>query len=73
MSHSAPPLAPTLMFAAPDGAQHAVIDLYGDSSVDETAAGGLHDAFIEVSDALALRVDASGHRCVVVYVDASVS
>ena len=56
MSHSAPPLAPTLMFAAPGGAQH---DLCGDSSMDETAAGGLHDAFIEVSDELALAVDAS--------------
>jgi hypothetical protein len=59
MSHSAPPRAPTLMFAAPDGTQHALIDLCSDSSEDEVAAGGSCNAFVEVGDALALAVDAS--------------
>ena len=59
MSHSAPPRAPTLMFATPDGTQHPLIDLCSDSSEDEAAAGGLCDAFVEVRDALALAVDAS--------------
>ncbi len=59
MSHSAPPRAPTLIFAAPDGTQHPLIDLCGDSSEDEAADDGLYDAFVEVGDALALAVDAS--------------
>ena len=59
MSRGAPPRAPTLMFAAPDGTHHPLIDLCGDSSEDETGAGGLHDVVVEVSDALALAVDAS--------------
>ena len=59
MSRSAPPLAPTLMFAAPDGTFHPLIDLCGDRSEDEAADGGLLDAFVEVGDALALAVDAS--------------
>ena len=59
MSHSAPPRAPTLMFAAPDGTQHPLIDLCGDSSEDKAAAGGPCDVFVEVGDALALAVDAS--------------
>ena len=59
MSHSAPPRAPTLMFAAPDGTQHPLIDLCGDSSVDEAAVDGPCDAIAEVGDALALAVDAS--------------
>ena len=59
MSRSAPPLAPTLMFAAPDGTFHPLIDLCGDSSEDEAAADGPCDAFVEVGDALALAVDAS--------------
>ena len=59
MSHNAPPQAPTLMFAAPDGMQHPLIDLCGESSDDEVADGGPCDAFGEVGDALALAVDAS--------------
>ena len=59
MSHCAPPRAPPLMFAAPDGTQHPLIDLCGDSSEDEAAAGGPCDAFVEVGDALAVAVDAS--------------
>ena len=59
MSRSAPPRAPTLMFAAPDGTQHPLIDLCGDTSEDEMAAGGPCDAFLEVGDALALAVAAS--------------
>ena len=47
------------MFAAPDGAQHPLIDLCGESSEDEVADGGSFDAFVEVGDALALAVDAS--------------
>jgi hypothetical protein len=58
MSHSAPPRSQTLMFAAPDGTQHPLIDLYGDSSEEEAAAGGPCDAFVEVGDALELAVDA---------------
>ena len=46
------------MFAAPDGTFHPVIDLCGESSEDEAAAGGPCDAFVEVGDALALAVDA---------------
>ena len=53
MSHSAPPRAPTLMFAAPDGTQHALIDLCGDNSEDEAADSGPCGAFVEVGDALA--------------------
>ena len=59
MSHSAPPRTPPLMFAAPDGTQHPLIDLCGDTSEDEMAAGGPCDAFVEVGDALALAVHAS--------------
>ena len=59
MSHSAPPRAPTLMFAAPDGTQYPLIDLCSDSSEDEVAASGPCDALVEVDDALALAVDAS--------------
>ncbi len=59
MSYSAPPRAPTLMPAAPDGTHHPLIDLCGESSEDEVAAGGLHDAFVEGGDALALPVVAS--------------
>ncbi len=59
MSRGAPPRAPTLMFAAPDGTHHPLIDLCGDSSEDEAVAGGLHDVVVEVSDALELAVDAS--------------
>ncbi len=59
MSRSAPSLAPTLIFAAPDGTQHPLIDLCGDTSEDEMAAGGPCDAFVEVGDALALAVAAS--------------
>ena len=59
MSRSAPPRAPPLMFAAPDGTQHPLIDLCGDSSEDEMAAGGPCDAFLEVGDALALAVATS--------------
>ncbi len=47
------------MFAAPDGTQYRLIDLCSDSSEDEAAAGGLHEAIVEVGDALALAVDAS--------------
>ena len=47
------------MFAAPDGTLHPVIDLCGESSEDEAAAGGPRDAIVEVGDALALAVDAS--------------
>jgi hypothetical protein len=47
------------MFAAPDGTQHPLIDFCGDTSVDEMAAGGPCDAFVEVGDPLALAVDAS--------------
>ncbi len=59
MSHGAPPRAPTLMFAAPDGTQHPLIDLCGDSSEDEAADSGPCGAFVEVGDALALAVDTS--------------
>ena len=59
MSRCAPPLAPSLMFIAPDGTQHSLIDLCSDSSEDEAAAGGPCDAFVEVDDALELAVDAS--------------
>ena len=58
-AHSAPPRAPTLMFAAPDGTLHPLIDLCSDSSEDEAAAGGPCDAFVEVGDALALAVNTS--------------
>ena len=47
------------MFAAPDGTQHPLIDLCGESSEDEVADGGSCDAFVEVGDALALAVDTS--------------
>jgi hypothetical protein len=47
------------MFAAPDGALHPLIDLCGDSSEEEVAAGGPYDAFGEVGVELALAVDAS--------------
>jgi hypothetical protein len=59
MSRCAPPLAPTLMFAAPNGTQHPLIDLCGDSSEDEAAAGGPCNAIVDVGDALAMAVDAS--------------
>ena len=60
MSYSAPPRAPTLMFATPDGTQHPLIDFCSDSSEDEAAAGGPCDAFVEVGDELlALAVAAS--------------
>ncbi len=59
MSRCAPPRAPTLLFAAPDGTQHQLTDLCGDSSEDEAATGGPCDAIAEVGDALALAVDAS--------------
>jgi hypothetical protein len=39
MSRCAPPRAPTLMFIAPDGTQHA-LDLCNYSSEDDAAAGG---------------------------------
>ena len=52
MSRSAPPLAPSLMFMAPDGTHHPLIDLCSDSSENEAAAGGLHEAIVEVGDAL---------------------
>ena len=58
MSRCAPPLAP-LMFIAPDGTQHPLIDLCSDSSEDEAAAGGPCHAIVEVGDAIALAVDAS--------------
>ena len=50
-----------MMFAAPDGTQHPLIDLCSESSEDEEAAGGPCDAVVEdlVGDALALAVDAS--------------
>jgi hypothetical protein len=58
MSRCAPPRTPTLMFAAPDGTQHPLIDLCGNSSEDEAAAGDPCDAFVE--DLVgALSVDAS--------------
>ena len=47
------------MFAAPDGTQHPLIDLCGDSSEDEATAGGPCDALVEVGDVLAVAVDAS--------------
>jgi hypothetical protein len=47
------------MFSTPDGTLYPLIDLCGDSSEDEAAAGGPCDAFVEVGDALALAVDAS--------------
>ena len=59
MSHSAPPRAPNLMFAAPDGTHHLLIDLRGNYSEDEAAAGGPCDALVEVGDAVALAVDTS--------------
>ena len=59
MSRCAPPLASTLMFKAPDGTRHPLIDLCSDSSEDEAAAGGPCDAMVEVGDALAVAVDAS--------------
>ncbi len=59
MSRGAPPLAPTLMFAAPDGTKHPFIDLCGDSFEEETVAGGPCDVFVEVDNALAAAVDAS--------------
>ena len=59
MSRYAPPLTPTLTFAAPDGTHHPLIDLRSKSSEYKAAAGGPCYAIVEVGDALALAVDAS--------------